>query len=153
MIFQPCGPVLPTARNPGLRSRQQAFALGALAGQLAGAADGFSLLARTLFRRLFVVHVTLHLAEAAFALHLLLQRLQGLVDVVVADENLNQVKLSFGCPPRPVRETGRQMKSGVREAEPSDEGGLIHERPPAVQIVTDRCEGSKRPPDRRILAV
>jgi hypothetical protein len=33
--------------------------------------------------------VALHFAEGAFALHLLLQGLQGLVDVVVANENLN----------------------------------------------------------------
>jgi hypothetical protein len=38
--------------------------------------------------------VPLHLAERPFALHLLLERLQGLVDVVVADENLNQRNLS-----------------------------------------------------------
>jgi hypothetical protein len=31
----------------------------------------------------------LHLAENALALHLLLQRLEGLVDVVVTDENLH----------------------------------------------------------------
>jgi len=31
----------------------------------------------------------LHLAEETFALHLLLQRLEGLVDIVVADENLH----------------------------------------------------------------
>jgi hypothetical protein len=31
----------------------------------------------------------LHLAENALALHLLLQRLKGLVDIVVADENLH----------------------------------------------------------------
>ena len=31
----------------------------------------------------------LHLAENALALHLLLQRLQGLVDIVIADENLH----------------------------------------------------------------
>jgi hypothetical protein len=38
--------------------------------------------------------VPLHFAERAFALHLLFQRLKGLVDVVVADENLNQGYLS-----------------------------------------------------------
>ncbi len=54
------------------------------------------------------MHVALHFTEAAFALHLLLQGFQRLIDVVVADENLDQVKLSFGRPPRPVRETGRQ---------------------------------------------
>jgi hypothetical protein len=30
-----------------------------------------------------------HLAEETFALHLLLQRLEGLIDIVVADENLH----------------------------------------------------------------
>jgi hypothetical protein len=33
----------------------------------------------------------LHFAEKAFALHLLLQRPEGLVDIVVADENLHVV--------------------------------------------------------------
>ena len=40
------------------------------------------------------MHVPLHFAERALALHLLLKRLEGLVDVVVADENLNQGYLS-----------------------------------------------------------
>jgi hypothetical protein len=35
----------------------------------------------------------LHLAEDAFALHLSLQRLEGLLDIVVADENLHAVLL------------------------------------------------------------
>ena len=35
----------------------------------------------------------LHLAEETFALHLLLQCLEGLVDIVVADENLHVVFL------------------------------------------------------------
>jgi hypothetical protein len=35
------------------------------------------------------VAAELHLAENALALHLLLQRLEGLVDVVVTDENLH----------------------------------------------------------------
>lgn len=68
--------------------------MSALAGQLAGAAHGFRLLAGALLGRLFVVDVPLHLAERAFALHLLLQGLEGLIDVVVADENLNQSELS-----------------------------------------------------------
>ena len=34
-----------------------------------------------------------HLAEYALALHLLLQHLEGLVDIVVADENLHAVFL------------------------------------------------------------
>src|SRR4051812_46948406 len=61
-----------------LGSGDQAFALGALAGQLAGATHSFRLLAGALLRGLLVVHVPLHLAERAFALHLLLQRLQSL---------------------------------------------------------------------------
>jgi len=36
----------------------------------------------------------LHLAEDALTLHLLLESLEGLIDVVVADENLNQRNLS-----------------------------------------------------------
>jgi hypothetical protein len=36
----------------------------------------------------------LHLAENALALHLLLQSLEGLIDVVVTDENLHA---SFLC--------------------------------------------------------
>ena len=111
LIFQPkAGAVLTAARRAGLRSRQQAFALGALASQLASAANGFSLLASALFRGLLEVHVALHFTEAAFTLHLLLQGFQRLIDIVVANENLNQVKLSFGRPPRPVRETGEQNK-------------------------------------------
>jgi hypothetical protein len=76
----------PLARRAG----QQAFALRTLAGELAGPAHGFGALARTLFRRLFVMVAALHLAESAFPLHLLFERLQRLVDVVVANENLYQ---------------------------------------------------------------
>jgi hypothetical protein len=67
----------------------QAFALSALAGQLAGATNGFRLLTGALFRRLFIMHVPLHFAERAFALHLLLQGLEGLIDVIVAHKNLD----------------------------------------------------------------
>src|SRR5262249_49715780 len=67
------------------------FALGALAGELARAADRFRLLARLLFGGFFVMAAKLHLAENPLALHLLLQRLEGLVDIVIADENLHAV--------------------------------------------------------------
>jgi hypothetical protein len=36
----------------------------------------------------------LHFAESAFPLHLLLERLQRLIDVVIANENLYQGNLS-----------------------------------------------------------
>src|ERR1700760_3484570 len=69
--------------------RQQAFTLQLLAGQLARAAHGFGLFAGLLLGGLFVMTAELHLAEDTLALHLLLQRLEGLVDIVIADENLH----------------------------------------------------------------
>src|SRR5215831_17206769 len=80
------------AGTPGRDLRlagEEAFALGALAGQFAGPADRFRLFPRFLGGGLFVVSAELHLAENALALHLLLERLEGLVDIVVADENLH----------------------------------------------------------------
>src|SRR5688572_820622 len=69
--------------------RQQAFALQLLASQLARAAHGFGLFTGFLLGGLFVVSAELHLAENSLALHLLLQRLEGLIDIVIADENLH----------------------------------------------------------------
>src|SRR6185295_9755407 len=69
--------------------RQQAFALQLLAGQLARAAHGFGLFTGLLLGGLFVMSAELHLAEDTLALHLLLERLEGLVDIVIADENLH----------------------------------------------------------------
>ena len=89
--------ILPRLRR---RARKQTFTLRALAGELAGAADSFRTFTRTLFRRLFVVIATLHFAESAFPLHLLLERLQRLIDVVIADHDLNYLKLSIGVPDR-----------------------------------------------------
>src|SRR6266849_4133432 len=68
--------------------RQQALALQALARELACPANRLGLFTRLFFGRFLVVPAQLHLAENALALHLLLQRLEGLIDVVVA--NLNQ---------------------------------------------------------------
>src|ERR1700742_133908 len=76
--------------------RQQTFALQLLAGELACAAHGFRLFAGFLFRGLFVMAAELHLAENALALHLLLQRLEGLIDIVVTDENLHASFLWLG---------------------------------------------------------
>lgn len=42
--------------------------------------------------------VTFHFTERTFPLHLLLECLQGLVDIVVAHENLDQGSISFGSP-------------------------------------------------------
>jgi hypothetical protein len=49
------------------------------------------------------VHVTLHFAEVAFALHLFLQGLQRLIDIVVTYENLNQGRLSIVASAAPIR--------------------------------------------------
>jgi hypothetical protein len=69
--------------------REQAFALQLFARELARAAHGFGLFTRLLFGRLFIVTAKLHLAEDALALHFLLQRFEGLVDIVIANENLH----------------------------------------------------------------
>src|SRR5208283_5536121 len=79
-----------SARHDGLGlHRKQAFALHLLAGQLAGAANGFGLFAGALFGGLFIMAAQLHFAENALTLHLLLERLEGLIDIVVANENLH----------------------------------------------------------------
>jgi hypothetical protein len=65
-----------------------AFALGAFAGQLAGAAHGFGALAGFFLGRLFKRLTRFHFPEQAFALHLLLESAQGLLDVIIADNDL-----------------------------------------------------------------
>jgi hypothetical protein len=81
------------ARNHPRLHRQQTFALQLFAGEFAGAADRFRLLPNSPLRGLFVMTAQLHLAENALALHLLLQHLEGLVDVVAMDENLHSAFL------------------------------------------------------------
>src|SRR6478609_3987982 len=76
--------------------RQQSLALHLLARELAGPADRFRLFPRLLFRWFFVMAAKLHFAENALALHLLLQRLQGLIDVVVANEYLHACSFVVG---------------------------------------------------------
>ena len=68
----------------------KSFALSALARQLAGAAHRLRAFTGALFRGLLVMIAALHFAESAFPLHLLFERLQRLIDVVVAYENLYQ---------------------------------------------------------------
>ena len=81
--------------------RQKPFTLGALASQFARTANGFSLLTRLALGRLLEMVAALHLAEEPFALHLLFQRLQRLIDVVIADHDLNYLKLSICFPAGP----------------------------------------------------
>src|SRR5262245_44275727 len=72
---------------------QQTLALHLLARKLAGPADRFRLFPRLLLGWFFVMAAEFHLAEDALALHFLFERLQGLVDVVVANENLHACSL------------------------------------------------------------
>src|SRR5258708_11891074 len=80
---------------------QQAFALQLLASELARTADGFRLLAGFLLGGLFVMAAELHLAENPLALHLLFQRLDDLIHVVIANENMHAASplhvLGFCC--------------------------------------------------------
>jgi hypothetical protein len=77
--------LVPTALGHG----DQALALRLLAGQFSGAPDRFGFLAVAALGGLFISAVLPHFAENAFALHFLLQDLEGLVDIVVSDENLH----------------------------------------------------------------
>jgi len=74
-----------------------AFALHPLADELAGAANGFSLLASAFFRGFFVEFPALHFPESPFALHLFLQHFKGLVDIIVAHNDLNQGEPPVAC--------------------------------------------------------
>ncbi len=67
----------------------EAFALDAFALHLAGAADGLRGFAGAAFGGFFVMPAELHFAEHAFTLKFLFKRLQRLVDVIVANENLH----------------------------------------------------------------
>ena len=95
--------------------RQETFSLHLLAGELAGTANCLRLLPSLLFRGFFVMAAKLHLAENALPLHLFLQRLESLVDVVVTDENLHASFLLNGSlvcrvlgRPKSLSESGRK---------------------------------------------
>src|SRR6266850_1535296 len=91
MVLPPAGTV---ATGRGDRRALVALAVQALAHHLAMAAHRLRLLARLALGRLLVVSAQLHLAKDPLALHLLLERAQGLVDIVVADKNLHVGRLS-----------------------------------------------------------
>jgi len=79
-----------SAKRSGQQGKclDDAFALGALASQFAGSADGLCALAGFFLGRLFKRLTRFHFPEQAFALHLLLQRAQSLLNVVIADDDL-----------------------------------------------------------------
>jgi hypothetical protein len=85
------------------------------------------------------VDVPLHFTERAFALHLLLQRLEGLIDVVIADENLNQGSLSywsFGARPPNVPWPGaaasEQKEITSRRREPTGLSAARYQKSPRL---------------------
>src|SRR5512147_1835328 len=82
--------------SSGAGATPTAFALRLLARELARSADGLGLLAGTLLRGLLVIVTELHLAEDAFALHFLLQRPEGLIDIVIADDDLHASRSPIG---------------------------------------------------------
>src|SRR5512144_203997 len=93
------------------RSGNQPLADRLLARSLAGAPHRFTFFPRRLGRRLLVEAALLHLAKHAFALHLLLQDAKSLVDIVVADEDL-QLFIPSCCDGVPsARIGGRKRRS------------------------------------------
>jgi hypothetical protein len=80
-----------TSRDDPRLHGEQAFTLQFFASQLAGATDGFRPLSDSPLGGFLVMLAELHLAKYAFALHLLLQHLESLIDIVIADENLHRV--------------------------------------------------------------
>src|SRR5687768_15610096 len=76
---------------------EKAFPLQLLAGELAGAADGLGLLARLALGGLFIMAAQFHFPEDALALHFLLEGLERLVDVVVANDYLHEQTFVFEC--------------------------------------------------------
>ena len=84
----------------GAGNLSEAFSLQPLALQLTGAAHGLRGFAGATLGRLFVMPTKLHLSENAFPLHLLLERLKRLINVVVTHEDLHLAAFSFpGAPP------------------------------------------------------
>src|SRR5580658_553884 len=75
----------------------EAFALQALALQLAGAANRLGGFPGAAFGRLLVVPPELHFAEYALALHFLLQGLERLIDIVIANEDLHEKPSPVCC--------------------------------------------------------
>lgn len=82
-------PISDQSTSSRTTAADETFTLCALTGQLASAANGFSLFAGALFRWLFIVATHLHFAEDTFALHLFLESAESLINIVIADEYLH----------------------------------------------------------------
>ena len=71
------------------------LALCALAGEFPGAPDRLCLLPRPPLRGFLVVAAHLHFPEDSFALHFFLKCFQRLIDIVFADDDVNQISASL----------------------------------------------------------
>ena len=72
----------------------QSLALSQLAGRFTDAANGFTLFTGALFGGFFVGFARFHFPENAFTLQLLLQNTEGLIDVVVSNQNLQVISFA-----------------------------------------------------------
>jgi len=90
----------------------QTLTLRLLTRELTCPADCFAFFSRRFLRWLFVEPPALHLAEDAFPLHLLFQRPESLVDIVVADEYLQEMVPSACSKTRHVELADRVDEDG-----------------------------------------
>ena len=94
-----------------LRHRQKPFPLCLFTGDFAGASNRLRFFPCFSLRWLLVCLTLLHLAEETFALHLLLQNTNSLLDVVVADKDLQS---NFQSELRRIPDLGYNRSSGRR---------------------------------------
>jgi hypothetical protein len=80
--------------HPRFGGRQKSLPLQFLASKFSRPSDGFCLFANFPLGGFFVMLPELHFTKDAFTLHLFLQHPEGLVDIVVADENLHVISFS-----------------------------------------------------------
>jgi hypothetical protein len=141
---------LPFCKKFLLRTRiwKKAFTLGLFSGEFADSPDRLILLPRRSFRRLLVEPSTLHLPKHTLSLHFLFEDAERLVDVVVANQYLQEVIPSLRR--RTTNKTARgHSRSRRRHAvgdlassSPSTALLLLLRRPVALSLVGRR--GSKR---------
>src|SRR4029453_5998505 len=92
------------------RVRNEPIALGFLARELARAADRLGLFPVLALRWLFIGAPLPHFTKYAFTLHFLFQNTESLIDIVVADKNLQWIFLPVGR----VDATNSQLRGHAR---------------------------------------
>lgn len=108
-------PLIPAAEA----GRLVAFSIHPLPQKLAVAAHGLGFLPGLALGRLLIGTAQLHFPEDAFALHLLLERFQRLIDVVVSYDYVNDGRHSFRW--KSVEQTVPRTLAALAEAR-----GLYH---------------------------